>query len=83
MLNDTKKVQTLINEAAKAIEAARKISTIRAKYAASNPSISGTPLQGNGAAINQWLNDLEAVLAQPVADLFVDSKVASHRGQAL
>jgi hypothetical protein len=83
MAQDTKKVQTLVNEAAVAIEAARKISSVRAKYVTANPSVSGTPLQGNGAAINQWLDDFEALLADPVADLFVSNKVASHRGKAL
>lgn len=83
MAQDTKKVQTLINEAAKAIEAARNISIVRAKYTTANPSITGTPLQGNGAAINQWLDDFEALLANPIADLFVDNKVATHRGAAL
>ena len=82
-MQDTKKVQTLINEAASIIETARTITALRARYAAANPSITNTPLQGNGAAINQWLDDLETLLADPVADLFVASKVASHRGKAL
>lgn len=83
MINDTKKVQSLVNEAADIIEVARKITALRAKYTTANPSITGTPLQGNGAAINQWLDDFEALLADPVADLFVNSKVDSHRGKAL
>ena len=82
-ISDTKKVQTLINEAARAIEAARLISVVRAKYNAATPSITGTPLQGNGAAINTWLDSIEAILADPMADLFVASKVDSHRGEAL
>ena len=82
-MSDTKKVQTLINEAADIVVVARKITALRAKYNTANPSITGTPLQGNGAAINLWLDNLETLLADPVADLFVASKVDSHRGKAL
>lgn len=83
MIPDTKKVQSLINQIADAIDAAKEISVIRAKYIEQTPSIADTPLAGQGAQINAWLDSIEALLSDPIADLFVNSKVKSHRGSAL
>lgn len=82
-MSDTKKVQTLINRAAAGIEAARDLEVIRALYAAANPSLTGTPLQGKGALLNTFLTDLDTLLNSEAATLLVDNKVASHRGTAL
>ena len=82
-MQDTKKVQTLINAAAESIIAARNISNIRAKFKAASPSINNTPLAGNGSSLNAWLDSLESILADPMADLLVNNKVKSHKGNAL
>ena len=82
-MQDTKKVQTLINAAAVAIEEARKLETIRTKYTAASPSVTGTPLQGKLTTLNKFLNDLNTLLNSEAANLLVDNKVKSHRGKAL
>ncbi len=82
-MQDTKKVQTLINAAAHAIEEARKLELVRGKYNTANPSITGTPLQGKLTILNKFLNDLDTLLNSEAANLLVDNKVASHRGKAL
>lgn len=83
MAADTKKVQTLINRMGKAILAGRDAEAIRDAYIAANPDITGTPLEGNIAAINSWLTNFIAVLNDPVAQTFIDNSVPSHRGKAL
>ena len=82
-MQDTKKVQTLINKAAAGIEAARELEAIRALYATANPSLAGTPLSGKKALLNTFFADLDTLLNSEAANLLVNSKVASHRGTAL
>lgn len=82
-MQDTKKVQSLINAAAVAIEEARKLEAIRTKYIAASPSVTGTPLQGKLTLLNKFLGDLDTLLNSEAANLLVDNKVASHRGKAL
>jgi len=83
MVADTKKVQTLINHMADAIESGRASETIRGAFITANPSVVGTPLEGNLAAVNAWLTKFIADLNDPVAQGFVNARVPSHRGKAL
>lgn len=83
MVADTKKVQTLINRMADAIEAGREAEVIKDAYTAANPSVVGTPLEGNLPAVNTWLTGFIAVLNDPVAQAFIDEKVPTHSGDAL
>lgn len=83
MVADTKKVQTLINRMAEAIEDGRKAEAVRDAYTAAQPDVTGTPLEGNLPAVDSWLSDFIAILNHPVAQGFIDAKVDSHRGSAL
>lgn len=83
MVADTKKVQTLINRMADAIEAGREAEAIKDAYAAANPDVTGTPLEGNLPAVNIWLTNFIAVLNDPVAQSFIDERVPTHTGDAL
>jgi len=83
MVADTKKVQTLINRMAEAVEEGRKAELVKDAYVIANPSVLGTPLEGNLPAINSWLTDFITILNSPVAQSFIDAKISSHRGDAL
>lgn len=83
MVADTKKVQSLINEMADIVEVGREAEAIKASYIAAAPDVTGTPLEGNIAAVNTWLNSLSAIMSDPIAQGFIDAKVQSHRGDAL
>ena len=87
MVADAKKVQTLLNLAADAAEAIRLqrdiLETVRALYVTANPNITGTPLEGNLAAISTWLDDVKAVADDPVVDGLIAARVPTHRGKAL
>ena len=83
MVQDTKKVQTLINRLAIRIEEARTITDLKNTYLEHSPSITGTPIQGKGAEVMAWILAVEELLNDPIADLIVDAKVPSHRGKAL
>lgn len=83
MVADAKKVQTLINRMAEAIGEGRDAESIRDAYIAANPSIIGTPLEGNLPEVNSWLTDFITILNHPIAQAFIDAKVSSHRGGAL
>lgn len=87
MVADTKKVQTLINRAADVmaavVTAADDMDALKALYQAASPSTAGTPLDGNLAALNQWLADLRTLAGSPVVAVMSAAKVPSHRGGAL
>ena len=83
MVADTKKVQTLINHMADAVEAGRAAEVIRYAFIAANPSVIGTPLEGNLSAVNTWLTSFITDLNDPVAQGFINARIASHRGEAL
>lgn len=83
MVADTKKVQTLINRMSDVVECMREARAIKDAYLAANPSVAGTPLEGNLAAVNAWMNDLFAVADSPIAQSFINNNVPSHRGDAL
>ena len=67
---DTKKVQTMINILAEAAEEARaavaKMKAVRTKFQTHNPSVAGTLLEGNVAAVNSALNALDAEMSKTV-----------------
>jgi len=83
MLADTKKVQSLINRVAEAVEGAAFVTDLRAKYIEESPSLVGTPLEGKSAEVDKWLDDVHAVLTSPTALLFIQNKVKSHKSNAL
>ena len=87
MTADTKKVQTMVNivaeESQKCRAARDKILAVRAAFQAINPSVAGTPLQGNLAAVNSFIDDLDALLNRAVVDGIIDAYVPSHRGKAI
>lgn len=83
MVADTKKVQTLINHMADAIEAGRAAEAIRDAYILASPDVTGTPLEGNVTAVNTWLTGFISSLNDPVAQALVDARVSTHTGKAL
>ncbi len=83
MVADTKKVQTLINRMADVVEVGRSAETIKDAYVAANPDVTGTPLEGNVAAVNTWLTDFMTILNDPIAQGLIDARVPSHKGDAL
>lgn len=87
MVADAKKVQTLINLAASAAEVIQQqrdvLATVRDLYQTAAPDVTGTPLEGNLAAVNAWMNSVAAVADDPVANALIAAKVPTHRGKAL
>ena len=63
---DNKKCQAFINRVGREVAAMRagmvRINAIKAKFVASNPSVAGTPLQGNVAAANTAITNLDTAL---------------------
>lgn len=84
---DKKKVQTLINAIANNIETMRdamqNIKDIRSLYNTANPDVTGTPLEGNLATINNAINSLDTELQGVVWNAVINAKVPSHRGETL
>lgn len=84
---DSKKVQTMINIMANAAQSCRdardKMLAVRTKFQAINPDITGTPLEGNVAALNSALNALDAELNKAIWTGLIGAKVPSHEGKAL
>ncbi len=84
---DSKKVQTVINRTGLVIEQARvgvaEIKDYRDRLVADGASVVGSPLEGNVAAFNTWIADLDTHLNNAIADAIVAAIVPSHRGEAL
>jgi uncharacterized protein HemX len=87
---DTKKVQTLINAAgyeALAIRAAiTRLKAVRALYNTAAPDATGTPLEGNLAAVSNAIDSIDVLMNTTdsvVWDGMVAAIVPSHRGEAL
>lgn len=87
MVADTKKAQTLINAAAEEAEkiqaAAARLAGLRSLYQTANVDPTGTPLDGNVAAVSSWISSVQSVAASPVADAMIAAKVPTHLGDAL
>ncbi len=86
-LSDKKKVQTMVNIVGQAVQEMRDgmttILAIRVKFNEINPDVTGTPLDGNLAAVNAAINSLDAELGGPVWDGMIAAIVPSHRNKAL
>lgn len=86
-LADTKKVQTMINVLAEAAEDVRaaieRMKAVRTKFQAHNPDVTGTPLEGNVAAVNTALNALDTQTSKAIWTQIIAAKVTSHRNRAL
>ena len=84
---DTKKCQTLINvigQEAQAIQiAVAAIKAMRTKFQANDPDVTGTALEGNIAAANTWIDQLDTVANAAVANGFIANISPTHRNTAL
>ncbi len=91
MIADTKKCQTLINVAAQQIAIVRAaietIKTVRTTFQTVDPDTTGTALEGNLAAINTAISQLDDVANAgangAVWDGMIAAAVPSHRSAAL
>ena len=84
---DTKKCQTLINivaEQVKAIKAASaKLQSCRQAYVDQAVSPLGTPLDGHVNEISGWIDDVESVADNIIANEFLNHIVHTHNNKAL
>ena len=84
---DTKKVQTLINAAGQQAllvrEAVATMKAIRTLFNTANPDVSGTPLEGNLAAVSNAIDSLDTEISGAVWDGMIEAIVPTHRGEAL
>lgn len=83
MASDSKKVQSAINRLADILDRMGDVVALRAAFVAANPDVTGTPLEGNKAAVNQLLTDIEALANVAVALAVKAAVVPSHEGRAL
>ena len=87
MVADTKKVQTMINICADQAQIVRaaiaRMLAVRVAFATHNPDVTGTPLEGNVATVNQAITDLNAEANKSIWDAMIAAKVPSHRGKAM
>jgi hypothetical protein len=91
MAADSKKVQTIVNIAARAAEDVReaiaRLEAARTLFNAVNPDRTGTPLAGGNAAalsgaidrLGTLVNDTDAAIWSAL----IAAKVPTHRGEAL
>lgn len=86
-VSDSKKVQTIINRAADEMIAIRaalvRFQATKALFVAANPSVTGTPLEGNVTALNTALTALQAEADKAIWTGLIAARVPSHRGEAL
>lgn len=86
-ISDTKQVQTMVNIAGQQIQVVRAavqtIKDVRSAYQALNPDTTGTPIEGNVAALSQALNALDAAASDAVWEVLIAGIVKSHRNKAL
>ena len=87
MTIDTKKVQTIINVCGEQMQIIRDalavIQAMNTLFQSANPNVSGTPLQGNVAALGSALASLQAEADSPIWTGLINAVVRSHRNQAL
>jgi len=83
MVADTKIVQSAINRLAQILDGMSDITILKAEFVAANPDVTGTPLEGNKAAVNSLLTDIESLAGGAVAVAVKAAVVPSHRGDAL
>lgn len=84
---DTKKVQTLINEMAKvarAIQAgADRLEQVQSAYVAHNIDPTGTPLEGNLAAVNAWISTIKTLAGDQITQGMISAEAPTHHNKAL
>ena len=84
---DTKKVQTMVNVAGQQLEIIRgavtTIETVKTTFQTVNPSVIGTPLEGNVTALNAALLALRTEVDKAVWAGLIAAIVPSHRNKAL
>lgn len=84
---DTKKVQTMVNIAGQQMEIIRAavttIETVKTAFQTHNPDVTGTPLEGNVAALNAALVALRTEVDKVVWSGLIAAIVPSHRNKAL
>lgn len=87
MVADTKKVQTMINRTALAMQKVREgvseMEEVKALFQTANPDVTGTPLDGNITAVNTALTSLKAESDKDIWSTMIAAIVPSHRGEAL
>jgi len=86
-ISDKKKCQTFINLCAAAAEQAQaaviNLKLYRAAYIAQSVDPTGTPLEGNAAAVSGWIDDMETAAGATVANAMIAAKRPTHKNQAL
>jgi len=87
MVADTKKVQTMINRTAWAMQQVREgvaeIEAVKNLFQTANPDVTGTPLEGNVTAINAAFTALQTESDKAIWGAMIDAVVPSHKGGAL
>ncbi len=87
MIADTKKVQTMINVLADQMTIIRSavatMVAVKTAYITINPDPTGTPLQGNVAAVNTALTALKSETDKALWTTLIKAKVPSHTNNAI
>lgn len=82
-----KKVADLVNSAAVAATTIRTqvaaLKTLRTLFLAANPSVTGTPLQGNLTALSNSIDALDTQASLAVWTTMINAYVPSHQGNSL
>ena len=80
---DRKKVYHLIDAVAEEVEklqvASARLQVLRSAFQAQNPSTENTPLDGHVLAVSAWVDAVEAVATNAVANGFLAHKTVRHR----
>jgi len=86
-VSDTKKVQTLINICALRVQQLKDIAdelkALRTAYTAQGVDATGTPLDTHVVQVSAWIDAVEAVGDNAVANAFIANYVPTHRNAAL
>ena len=84
---DPKKVATMIGICANQIEIIRpamlRIEEVKAAFLLADPDVTGTPLEGNVATVNQAIEALKAEVDKAIWTQLIAARVPSHRNEAL
>lgn len=86
-VSDTKKAQTLINKCALIVQRikgdADELVALRAAYQAQGVDPTGTPLDGHVADVSAWIDAVEGVGDNAVANGLIAAYAPTHRNKAL
>ncbi len=87
MASDRKKVQTMVNicgqEAIKMRVSMDRIMAVRTAFTTANPDVTGTPLEGKVATVDQAITDLKMQVDGAVWTQMIAAIVPTHRNKAL